>query len=178
MNATDPAEAVNGKWGDDLPFVLLVDHGVEPANDSYLYAVVPGVNATEMRQTMIQIVSEALAPASVIRNDNNVQALVVQGGNSNTGKSAQSNDPLVQVVFRSPASAELPIGEGGANVTVSVDRPAVLMISKDASHWNISVAEATRADAKTLTISIFQAQMLKPGRYAYFLPVQPCTSRL
>ena len=177
VRATDPAEADNTNWGEDrrwkagsgyegsdLPFVLLIEHGVDPVNASYLYGVVPGVNASDMKQLMLPLVSQVVSRAAVLRNDDHVQALAT-GGNA--------NESLVQVVFRSSTSALLPLGDGGSSVKVSSDRPAVLMIARTRSHWNFSVAEVTRnAVAKTLTISIENVDVLQPGRYKYLLPVQ------
>ena len=189
--ATDPAEAASAKWGEDrrwqagsgfegsdVPFAVLIDHGLDPANASYLYSIVPGVNASEMRATIFPLASEALSKASVLRNDGEVQALVAAGAGAKDSrdksllKSHQANSSTVHLVFRTPASAQVPLGKGGANVTIGSDRPAVLMISRDSSHWNLSVAEATRdPHAKTLTISIQEIDVLKAGLYAYSLPV-------
>ena len=183
--ATDPAEAQNSKWGkdrrwksgsgfegSDVPFALLIDHGVDPVNASYLYSIVPGVNVSEMREKGFPLSSNALSPASILRNDDQVQALVAVRSQDDGDRPHQANSSSVQVVFRTPSSVQLPLGDGGKNITVASDRPAVLMISRDSLYWNVSIAEATRdSRAKKLTISIDDIAVLQPGRFQYSLPV-------
>ena len=166
ITATDPDEAAKSKWGSDLPFLVLIDHGVNPSNSSYVYAVVPGVNASDLQGSILAEVRKALSPTSILRNDANVQAFV--GGSSGGGG---RNASVVQVVFRSSTEAQLPLGRGGSLVAVTSNRPAVAMFMLSSSHWNLSVAEATRdGAAKTLQVSIKDNPLLVSGRYNYRLP--------
>jgi chondroitin AC lyase len=178
VNTTDPDEASNPKWGEDrrwqagsgfedsdLPFLVLIDHGFNPSNSSYVYAVVPGVNSSDLQGSILAEVAKALSSTSILRNDANVQALV--GGSSGGG----GNTSVVQVVFRSSTEAQLPLGRGGSLVSVTSNRPAVAIFTLSSSHWNLSIAEATRdGAAKTLQVSIKDNPLLVSGRYNYRLP--------
>ena len=78
---------------------------------------------------------------------------------------------MVQVVFRSSAEAQLPLGRGGSLVSVTSNRPAVAMFTLSSSHWNLSIAEGTRdGAAKSLQVSIKDNPLLVSGRYNYRLP--------
>ena len=125
-----------------------------------------------MREKGFPLSSNALSPASILRNDDQVQALVAVRSQDDGDRPHQANSSSVQVVFRTPSSVQLPLGDGGENITVASDRPAVLMISRDSLYWNVSIAEATRdSRAKKLTISIEDIAVLQPGRFQYSLPV-------
>jgi len=159
--ATDPDKARDISWGDterwqvensDMPFLLVIHHGVHPENASYRYAIVPGISASDMFS--LEESMELALGEGILYNDGNIQAI--------------KSSSIIYAAVRSASDASLPVNN--TNVTFSVNHPCAFMLEITASEWKLSAAEATRnPNAAELTISMDAQHLLLEGTYEYNL---------
>jgi chondroitin AC lyase len=113
-----PARMMNpGPPPAEQVFSLWIDHGVQPHDAQYAYAVLPGTNAQQLADWV------AHPPVRIITNTPEQQAVI----NNQLG--------VAEIVFYGPGSVALTPG-----VTVKVDHPCIAMLVKHAKSTRIAVS--------------------------------------
>jgi chondroitin AC lyase len=98
-------------------FSLWIDHGAEPADGSYAYAVIPGTDPSALARWA------AAPPVEVLANTATLQAVADRGSG------------VVGAVFLEPGNLRL-----GPDTSVSVDQPCVTVIREGGAEFRAAVA--------------------------------------
>jgi len=114
-------------------FQLSINHFAKPKNAEYAYLVLPNITEEKMNNCFENI------PVKILENSDSVQA--VQLSNSN----------ITEIVFykpgsitiKSPPGFTLGVGMGDleSNLTISVDKPAIVMLELTDNQLNLSIAD-------------------------------------
>jgi len=105
-------------------FQLSVNHEINPQNKKYAYLVNPNIELEDMSNYWENI------PMAILENSEEIQAV-------------KNNSNLAQLVFYSPG--EIAVDN---NLTVSVDRAAVVMLSKNLDTLQITLADPNQKETQ------------------------------
>ncbi len=132
-------ESVTGKWTDiegtssntnDITndmFALWLDHGNQPRRESYAYITIPEITKNNLSAYAADI------PIQVVSNTDDIQAVY------------HKDLKVGAAVFYKKGTVSI------GDVTVTVDRPCIVMIKKTASGYEVS-ASNPKAEAATLNV--------------------------
>lgn len=124
------AQAVSGSWREvairypekketaDI-FRLWLDHGLDPAGQSYAYFILPNTTQKEMRKV------EKNPPFRILRNDEKIQAVI------------STDETLAGIVFYEAGKVD---AFGG----VEVDKPCLVLLTKGKGGLEVSVSDPTQ----------------------------------
>lgn len=114
-------------------FKLWFNHGVQPANVSYAYIVIPGISSAAQMDTY------DASKIEIISNTPSVQAVKHQGLN------------IVAVVFAAAGTLNIP---GAALTSVTVDKPCALLIKKtNTTDVDVHISDPAQAN-NTINLSL------------------------
>lgn len=120
-------ESLSNKTVSRKVFTLFYDHGGNPRNQSYAYAVVPGITLSQVPR---YIEDSAIR---IVRNDSAIQAV--------------SNDELeiTGIVFYESGLVEL-----SGNCRISVDNPCILLFRRDNRRLHVTVSNPKNQKAEIM----------------------------
>ena len=111
-------------------FQLSINHSAKPENGKYAYLVFPDITEKKMSNYFANM------PVKILENSDSAQA--VQFVNSN----------ITEIAFYKPAKIKL-----NDSLTVSVDRPAVVMLQESCKEISVSIADPNQ-EAKEIIMDI------------------------
>lgn len=137
INISQPEDTVSGKV-----FKLWIDHGANPQNAGYAYAVVPGISAKQFKQV------SPFSDVEILSNTNSIQAV------------ANTKLNIVQIVFYKAGKIT------AGNIIISASEACVLMLKKkDAAGIELFVADPTlKLTNITVTVNGKKAECTLPEK--------------
>jgi len=147
----------NGYFGSQAAFLAVINHGEQPKDASYSYAVLPGLSASDLAGKAFFF----FGPSGVVTvNTPGMQAVI-----DTAAQMAQA------AFFEKGSSLNLPPDEQSQAISVVADRPGIVHMRRHKDKWTLSVAEGTKdPSAKTMTLTFDRPGIFAEGSLDYMFP--------
>ena len=134
---------------------LVIDHGTNPTDDSYQYILLPDVTEDAVIE-YVEKLKNKQSDLNILKNDNAIIA-------------TQNNElDLTQVVFFAAGSLDF-TGKDQEPLTLTVDRPALVMLNQKSTTIDISVTDPNHSTSSP-SIQLSINKKLYSGDHSYYDP--------